>query len=248
MNIIKKIKYLKECKSTNDYIKANSNLIDNGFLVYTFNQTKGRGQRGNKWYGLKYKNIYFSIYLKPQININEIFTINKITSLTIVKTLYEHIKTKKNNLIKIKWPNDILLKNKKVAGILIENVIKNNIVNESIIGIGINVNEKKFPENIPNAISLNIAFNKEFDKELILKTFIKNFESYYNKKTELLNKEYFKNLNGVDNYQKYKESGSNKIFNAKIIDILDNGKIKLKTELSKIIEFNFKEIEFIYNN
>ena len=116
---------LKEVDSTNSYLKqflSDNNKEIEGLVVVTENQISGRGQKGNSWESEKQKNLTFSIYLKPNIVVHHQFLISKAISLGIIHFLgYLGL----NNL-KIKWPNDIYCENKKIAGILIENNIREN--------------------------------------------------------------------------------------------------------------------------
>ena len=122
MNIIK----LSAIDSTNDYLKINfSELIKKDIhIAYTFNQTNGKGQRGNSWVSEPEKNLAFSIIFSPNnFNIKNQFIINVIFSLFIFNTL----KSLQIPDIKIKWPNDIMSGNKKICGILNELKIKGNV-------------------------------------------------------------------------------------------------------------------------
>ena len=137
-------------------------------MVTAENQSHGKGQMGSKWDSETGKNLMFSVLVKNKLNnINEIFDLNVAVALSILTAL------EKNNIpnITIKWPNDIMSDNKKVAGILIENTIKNNGEILSIIGVGLNVNQLNF-DNLPKASSLAVISKKEFDKDSILNQLI----------------------------------------------------------------------------
>ena len=149
MNIIK----LSAIDSTNDYLKINySELIKKDIhIAYTFNQTNGKGQRGNSWVSEPEKNLAFSIIFFPNnFNIKNQFIINVIFSLFIFNTL----KSLQIPDIKIKWPNDIMSGNKKICGILNELKIKGSKVEMIIIGFGLNINTNSgvFRINYANGI------------------------------------------------------------------------------------------------
>jgi len=191
---IKKSIHLKECSSTNDFlINLNSNsTCKEGMLVSADFQTNGRGQRNNKWTSEKNANLTFSLLIEPKLQISYQFYLNIISSLTIYEVLFSILGTN----IKIKWPNDIYYKNKKVAGILVENIVKNKKIQKSIIGFGVNVNQIEFP--ISNAISIfNVKLTKSSKNEIlksILIEFEKNYNLLKNKKYETLFSNYSRRL------------------------------------------------------
>ena len=131
---------LEEVDSTNrylkDYLLKDNNTIE-GLVVVATNQHSGRGQKGNTWQSEQGKNLTFSIFIKPNIQVQAQFLISKAISLGIVDFLNDVGLSE----LKIKWPNDIFCKDKKIARILIENTLKGNNVSNSIIGIGLNVNQ-----------------------------------------------------------------------------------------------------------
>ena len=126
---------LNAIDSTNEYIKLNKSLFSqNSLVVYSFNQTNGKGQRGKIWSSQPYKNICISFYHKIEKTSDEVLLkTNLITSLAVLEILKLYDIAK----LKIKWPNDIMSGNKKIAGILIENSFSRNKIVDSIIGIGL---------------------------------------------------------------------------------------------------------------
>jgi BirA family biotin operon repressor/biotin-[acetyl-CoA-carboxylase] ligase len=147
--------------STNEYSKKliKKGPVEEGTVILADFQTKGKGQKDGYWESEKGKNLTFSIILYPNfLDIQKQFYLSMSISIGIVEFL-SHLSVKS----KIKWPNDICINNKKVAGILIENSIKRNIISSSIIGIGINVNQTEFKSSAPNPTSLYLELNKTFD-------------------------------------------------------------------------------------
>ena len=166
MNIIK----LNAIDSTNRFLKKMSatQSLDNFTVVVTENQLKGKGQRGAKWVSENGKNLTFSTLINHiDIHPRDIYLINIITAIALIETLEKY----QLKDLHIKWPNDILSENKKICGILIENSIQSNGKIKSIIGIGLNVNQKSF-ENLPQASSLCLLKNKTFEKEQLLNSII----------------------------------------------------------------------------
>lgn len=169
--------------STNTYVKQHSYTLNHGDIIWSLEQTSGRGRYGNSWQSNS-GNLYFSILLKNKEYIHNIFELHIKASVIIIELLklYDIEAT-------IKYPNDILVGNKKICGILVETQGKgqNEIV---VLGIGINVNQNKYIGLSDKAISMNLIKHKKFDLEDILSTFI----DVYNRKkpTEVYYKNYLK--------------------------------------------------------
>ena len=155
-----KIIELDTVDSTNNYaakLLNEDNSINNTF-IFAKEQTKGRGTGINSWFSEYNKNILLSFIFEPKINVENCFSITDSTSLSICEYLQN-----RNVFAQIKYPNDICYQNKKICGILIENTILGSIVNKSIIGIGLNINQTEFPKHLINPISLKNITNKEYN-------------------------------------------------------------------------------------
>lgn len=166
-NIIgKKIEYFKKIDSTNTYAeKIANNPGENGTLIITDIQTNGIGTKGRRWYTGKANNIAMSIILKPQCKIDNL----KGITVKIAKCIKKAVQNLYNIELEIKEPNDLILNNKKICGILTKISTIGEKINYLIIGIGLNVNEECFnEETIKIATSLKKEFNKEFSREDII--------------------------------------------------------------------------------
>lgn len=156
--------------STNDFLKEllkNNNPL-NFTVVTAEEQTKGKGQMGSVWVSEKGKNLMMSVLVKDFLfDINQIYNLNIAVAVAIIKALEKYNIPK----LSIKWPNDIMSDNKKVGGILIENIIKGDTKIDSIIGIGLNINQANF-DDLPKASSLSLMANTSLDKEQILQKII----------------------------------------------------------------------------
>ncbi|GAB4260002.1 MAG: biotin--[acetyl-CoA-carboxylase] ligase [Vicingaceae bacterium] len=235
---------LKEVDSTNDYLKSfkTSNIAFEGLVVVAQNQKKGRGQMGNEWLTEPDKNLTFSVLLKPKLTINYSFVLSMLTSLAII----EFLRSIGLNSPLIKWPNDIYYHQKKMAGILIENTIKKEVISESIIGVGININQTQF-ESL-NATSVGLVLNKTIDLEAALLKLLKLFDATYLKFKQQQNfksikQEYLRNLMGFNAYLNFIDKNGDS-FTAKIIDVEWNGRLVLETNQKEIRKYFFKEVEF----
>ena len=182
------------------------------------NQTDGRGQGNKKWVSQPNKNLTFSIFLSGEnLSFSSHLCLNLITSLSVKKVLICH----GINNIFIKWPNDILSVNKKISGILIENLYKGRKLMGSIIGIGINVNQKTFPKNF-NAISMKIITNNNFSLKKVLHNFLDIFSEnlILYKDFDLLISDFNDSLYRKNQLIEYEINGN--IKKGKIIGLNDN--------------------------
>jgi len=177
--VFEEIKYVQQCESTSLLLNniLNENSSKRNIILRTDFQTKGVGQKGNFWESEKGKNLLFSI----NINFDNFmaikqFYISAIVSLSIVSLLKQYLP---NETINIKWPNDIYVGKKKIAGILIENSLLGNKIKRSIIGIGINVNQELFNGDAQNPTSLKLISFINNDIEELLLGFIHKFEIEY---------------------------------------------------------------------
>ena len=218
--------------------------LENFTIVVTKNQQKGRGQRDANWYSEPFKNLTFSVLVNElKLKTNEAKYINFAVSLAIFKVLEIY---KIPNLF-IKWPNDIMSANKKICGILIENSLSNNKINNSIIGIGLNVNQVNF-SNLERVSSLKNILGYELNLDDLLIDLIKQLKFQF----ELLNKKLFSNLENEYLAVLYKKdipsmfkTDKGITFLGKIIGIATNGNLLVESENNGVEEFAIKEISFL---
>ena len=180
--------WLGSTDSTNEEAKRHISDIDNLSVLSALSQSEGRGQKGNKWSSVPGENLTFSIVLKFgagvmdkslisfQVAAKEQFVLTEITSLSVVEFLSRHgIKAQ------IKWPNDIYVADKKICGILIENSLRGEHLSSSIIGIGLNVNQRNFDVNLPNPTSMVLSgpeSQNAYDTGELLVEFMDIFTGY----------------------------------------------------------------------
>lgn len=238
--------YLPTCHSTNEY--ASSLLTEEkppeGTLIITPEQTAGRGQRGNSWEAEPGKNLTFSLIFRPIfLSVDRQFYLNIISSLAVRDMVSEFLQTS----LKIKWPNDIYLNNKKIAGILIQNSLQKNHLGTSVMGIGLNVNQELF--NDKKAISMLNHAGKEFSLETILDVLLEKIETNYLKlkagKLDELKERYLLYLFRRGEEHVYSTQGT--AFRGTILGIEENGRLIIQTE-SSLKTFDFKEIEFSFHS
>ena len=205
--------HFDEIDSTNNYLKNSYQLLDNFTFMSADYQSKGKGRNDRVWESIKGLNLMFSILIKDS-KLLEVSTILSLMTAVEVAKLLERYGI---NNVSIKWPNDVLIGDKKVCGILLEGQLPNYLV----IGVGINANQKEFPNNLRRpATSISNELNKDIDledlKEQLFPNIINNFNkldrdeylSYFSKHNYLLNKRVKVNINqqlfigevvGIDN-------------------------------------------------
>ena len=169
-----KIEKFKQIKSTHIYLKENNNKYKENIVILADKQTGGIGTKGRSWHTGSDKNIAMSILYRPQKNVKNLEGL----TIEIARRIQKIIKDNYNIDLNIKEPNDLMLNNKKICGILTESNTIGNQINYVIISIGFNVNEDNFPDELENiATSLYEETGKEFDKQKIVEDFIKILEN-----------------------------------------------------------------------
>mgnify|MGYP003383892774 FL=1 len=145
---------------------AKNTPLQNYTVVTASAQKKGKGQMGAHWVSEPHKNLLCSVFVAfDTLLVKDQVLLNYAVSIAVYNVLKEYDVPK----LQVKWPNDIMSDTKKISGILIENVIQSSYVKSTVIGIGINVNQVKFPQNLPNATSIKKSVHKEIDSDVLLK-------------------------------------------------------------------------------
>lgn len=243
MTIIK----LDATDSTNDFLKqlAATQAVENFTVVTANQQLKGKGQMGAVWKSESGKNLTFSILVYDVLEtIESIYTLNVAVAVSVIQVLQD---LQVPNL-KIKWPNDIMSANKKIGGILIENVIKSEGKMQSIIGIGLNVNQKNF-DQLPQASSMYLIANQLYDCEKILLKIIKQIEvnilTILQKESTVLWDTYHQFLYKKDIPSVFENANGIK-FMGIIQKVVPNGQLEVLLEDDSIVCYSLKEVKMLY--
>jgi|TARA_B100000497_G_scaffold107031_1_gene124336 BirA family transcriptional regulator, biotin operon repressor / biotin---[acetyl-CoA-carboxylase] ligase len=238
---------LNAIDSTNSYLLNLSRAVhlEDPTIVITNNQTKGRGQHGTSWQSVPQQSLLFSVFKRF-----EDLPSNKIPNITYAVSLGLENAFKKYKIpnITIKWPNDIMSRSKKMAGILIENQIKQGNVVSSVIGLGINVNEKKF-KSLPQATSMLLTTGNKFNLNEVLQLVIEEILIQLTKldkgdyadlkikyETSLFRKDMISVFEVKDGYR----------FNGKIKGVNEIGKIVIENENEILNSYQLKEIKMLF--
>lgn len=237
---------LPETKSTNSYAIEilSKDSPEEGCVIITDHQTKGKGTDTNTWESEKGKNLTFSIILYPTLAADQQFILNKAISLGIYGFLAAELP---GNKVSIKWPNDLYIENKKVCGILIQNSVIGNKLEYMVVGIGLNVNQTLFTGNAPNPVSMKMVTGTEYNLDDLLQKLLHSiFERYTFIRPETTGKienDYQKALYRLEEWHEYLVKGVK--INSRITGTNAYGQLLLENETGEIIVCDLKEVKFI---
>ncbi len=229
-----KIIHIEETDSTNRWLREHGGEDD--MAVWADYQTAGKGQGQNSWESERGKNLTFSVLMHPKgMMANRQFDISMQVSVAILETLGQRIGD-----LSIKWPNDIYWRNAKIAGILIENSLAGNTIRDTIIGVGLNVNQRTFRSDAPNPVSLWQICEEETDREQLLTEILTNIRRWEGKDAR---QRYLEQMYRRRGYHPYADAEG--AFMARITDVESDGHLRLQDEEGKERRYGFKEVSFI---
>lgn len=251
--------FLSECDSTNTRLKQLLATGEAPDYIYAGYQTAGRGQTGNGWESERGKNLVCSIRL-PAISHWPLalssFELNVRVSVAVHRMVSQQL-TANSQQLTIKWPNDIYWKDKKLAGILIENAIVGGELRYAIAGIGLNVNQTEFRSDAPNPISLRQITGQEQDIDKLMQRLYDEVQ----KATEEDVWDYYRaHLYRREGYWPYverevsteptmnansQEPIAKSLFRARIEDVLPTGELVLRDEEGKQRKYHFKQVRYV---
>lgn len=247
--------HFDEIDSTNTFLLKliKDKKVPEGVIVTAKHQTAGRGQRGNTWTDASGFNLALSLYICPDfLLVPQQFYLSKMVCLGVKDALDGFLLSK----VSIKWPNDLYIDDEKLGGILIETSSLGKTINDVVVGIGINVNQVIFPDNIPNPISMKLAEGRDFVIEEVLQKLLRCLEHWYdllkNGNFQMINDAYEKmlyRLNEMASYEVKVKKGQiaeGRIV-GKIIGVDQLGHLLISTDKGTH-SFDLKEIAFVINN
>ena len=238
----KNLVFVPDCPSTNTLALqiTQQSPAKEGTLVITDNQTAGKGQRGNVWEAEPRQNLTFSLILKPGfLAVSKQFYLNVVICLALKDYLMEKI----SRTVYIKWPNDILVHEKKISGVLIENQLQGAHISNSIVGIGLNMNQKQF--KVETATSLSLIRGAELSLAEELESILSHIESRYLQlragSYKPLMDEYLSALYRRNEKHQFFTDG--KLFDGEILDLDEWGKLRIKVD-GEVRSFGVKEVQY----
>ena len=234
---------VKSVDSTNNYAAKllKQTKIPFGAVIMSYNQTEGKGQRDTNWESNAGENLLISVVLDMKnIPVSNIFYLSKSMALAVRACVSQVTALE----CMVKWPNDIMVRNQKVAGILIENQWRRQEISSSVVGIGLNVNQTSFSSDI-NATSLyNITLHK-YDLDEVLEVLFEKMEFYYsefkNGGYSIIDKEYHGFLFNYNVWSSYSIDGE--VFEAKNRGVVETGQLQLELKSGQLQLFELKEIK-----
>lgn len=234
--------YLSECRSTNDTlaVKARKEALTSGYLIVTDRQTHGKGQRGNAWEAPSGKNLTFSFLVNDHfLAVKDHFYLNVFSSLAVADVLSQKFLLKG---VKVKWPNDIFVGEQKIGGILIENQVKGFTISQSIVGMGININQTDFSGF--NATSLALQGYKNLKPKMVMDDLVDMLNIRYNQllqHPDILNRDYLERLYLKGVIAHFKDI--NGVFRGIIQGVGPDGCLLVEDENRLVKRYQMKEIQ-----
>jgi BirA family biotin operon repressor/biotin-[acetyl-CoA-carboxylase] ligase len=243
-NLIK----LSAVDSTNNFLKnllSKSEPLPEGTVIMADDQFAGRGMQENVWKAEPGKNLTISLLLKPSfLTLNKQFLLNMAISIAINNTLSAFLPKG----LSVKWPNDIYYNDVKLGGVLIENAITGDRIKNTVVGIGINVNQSLFPAELAQkATSLYQILQENVNLQVLLADLCSQIEALYlqlkGNRGDMIRKAYVDRLYKIHTSALYRQNGE--VFEGTITGVSDLGLLNINKG-GKLVQFNFKEIEFIH--
>jgi BirA family biotin operon repressor/biotin-[acetyl-CoA-carboxylase] ligase len=228
------IVHIDETDSTNRWLREHGGEDD--MVVVTDYQTAGRGCGTNTWESERGTNLLFSVLIHPaEVPANRQFHISMAISIAICEALGEYIGD-----LSIKWPNDIYWQGGKICGILIEHTLQGQHIKDSIVGVGLNVNQRAFHSPAPNPVSLWQITEQDTDREQLLHDILNRFGRLLGQD---IRTQYLSMLYRRKGYHPYVDQKGT--FMAELVDVEDDGHLLLHDDAGHERRYAFKEVQFI---
>lgn len=221
-------------------------------LVTTDYQTHGHGQVNTVWESARGENLLFSFLFRPQhIAAAEQFFLSEIACLAVAHTLDAYTEG-----ISVKWPNDVYHHDRKICGMLLRHTLSGAQISATLVGIGLNLNQKQFVGDAPNPVSLRQIIGRPVNREEVLYRFAHHFDRLLRAVTppdaderlaqrQRLHREYLRRLYHRDGAHDYVDTASGETFSAHIVDVAPTGQLTLRTTDGRLRHYHFKEVRFV---
>ncbi|WP_170067691.1 biotin--[acetyl-CoA-carboxylase] ligase [Neolewinella xylanilytica] len=223
-----------------------------GTVYITDDQTAGKGQGTNRWHSSPAANLTFSLLLRPdRLAVNRIFSLTQLTSLAVLDGLLRYLPDLESHDPRIKWPNDLYAGGRKIGGILIQNGLRGDRVQWSVVGVGINVNERAFPPELrQSATSLRLLLGRDIDKAALLDAIFEAF-SRRNRLLEsgdvdALNTAYHRWLYRREERVDFLRLDDGRRFNARVRGVDTLGRLELTMEQDRVERFELRTLRWLH--
>lgn len=235
---------LNTIDSTNRFLLEfnKSSKISGPIVVTADYQSEGRGRTSKSWFSNRGENLLISLLINHNLHINKKFDLSILISLALKDFLSIYL----NDDIHIKWPNDLIIKNKKIAGFIIDNLVQKSNIHTSVIGIGVNINQLKFNFFSPLATSISLENNCNYNLDDMKNNLLSCIENRYInfEKNSTLYNEYLNYLYLKDKFSFFEINL--KRIEAKIINVSEKGELFVQFKNDKIESFLLDEIKFLF--
>lgn len=206
-----------------------------GTVFLADEQTAGRGQGGNRWHATAGANLTLSVVAYPDhLAVDRLFALTQFTALAVMETVRKHLPDPLAADVRVKWPNDVLVGERKIAGILVQNALRGPKIQSSLIGIGLNVNEKSFPDSLAQrATSLRLLKGEAYDRDAVQRTLFEAIERYYAltfKREGQLARAYHDWLFGREKPRAYRIKATGQSMSALVKGVKPDGRLQLVSE------------------
>ena len=232
--------HIDETDSTNRWLVANRTEGQSPCVVVADYQTAGRGCGTNKWESERGKNLLFSMLIHPtEIPVNKQFVVSMAVANSIAAVVAKYVEKR---TVSVKWPNDIYVGDKKICGILIENRLQGGVIKDSIIGVGLNVNQLCFVSDAPNPVSMANITGRQFDREQLLQELLEAFQQEW-ADLEGVRERYLQQLYRRKGFFRYRDAYGE--CTAEIVTVEADGHLVLQDVDGRTNRYAFKEIQFV---
>jgi len=237
--------YLDKTDSTNSYLKQLSvERLCQGTLCIADNQQRGRGQYERNWHSEPFKNLTFTLIFMPSAS-RRLHIISLACALACCKQIEQEVQQD----IFIKWPNDIMCKGKKLGGLLTESIYSGNRLDKLLVGVGLNVNQSRFPQSLPDATSIKLQYHgEELEREYLLAELLKKIEYNYtlwSRHSNKLLKSINHHLIGYGKWMKIEECGVALDGLFKILGINKEGHLLALSKSDEIKSYTYEQIRIL---
>lgn len=233
------LRIVEETPSTNSALAAMGASAPHGYAILCRRQTAGRGQRGNSWESAPGQNVTLSLLLRPhEIDAAAQFTISEAVAIGVADTIAPLLP---GHDVRLKWPNDVYVGDRKICGILIENSLTGRTVDRSIAGIGLNVNQQEFLSDAPNPVSLRQLTGHTYDIEDMARRLCANILTLLDTPADELHSRYRSLLWRGEGFHAWRDAGG-RCFDACVAEVAATGHLTLEERDGSRETFAFKEV------
>lgn len=246
--------HVDKVSSTNIYLKdmvekcpfeQRKEMFSPYFTVSAGSQPQGRGRQGKSWESEPDKNLLFSVLLYPQIHPSMQFDVCRSVSVAVAEFIKETFSIEN---VYIKWPNDIYINDKKLVGILIEHFLSQDIINYSVAGIGININQKEFSSALPNPTSIYLETGEVHSLEFCLEKVMDKIKQVFMRHADILEKQYMDYLYKQNVFSQYiLPKISDEPLLLKITGVNKMGLLQLEDKENRLYSCAFNEVIYCHD-